>query len=210
MTSEKFMVNSDAGCAAAIRYLGDEFAKKNALTPRDTLRLTLLTEETLGMVRAMVDEFYGQLWFVGEPGKCEIHLQATAPMDQDKKYELLSVSRSGKNVAAKGFMGRLGEVISNTLYNFGRVVDVYGQESMEYGMMVPPGIESPTVYDMTPVWTLNNYRKELDDSRAENAEADEAWDELEKSIVANLADDVVVGVKGDCIELVIVKNTEHQ
>jgi len=210
MVSEKFMVNSDAGCEAAVKYLGDEFAKENALSRRDALRLDLLTEETLGMVRAMLEDFYGQLWFEGKPGKSEIHLEATARMDKDKKYELLSVSKSGKNAAAKGFMGRLGEVISNTLYNFGRVVDVYGRESMEYGVMVPPGIENPSVYDMTPVWTLQSYREELDNQRAENAEADEAWDELEKSIVANLADDVIVGVKGDCIELVIVKKTNKQ
>ena len=42
--------------------------------------------------------------------------------------------------------------------------------------------------------------------RAIDAAADEAWDELEKSIVGKLADDVVVGVKGDRIELVITKD----
>ncbi len=32
-----------------------------------------------------------------------------------------------------------------------------------------------------------------------------AWDELEKSIVANIADEVQVGVQKDSVELVIIK-----
>jgi len=77
---------------------------------------------------------------------------------------------------------------------------------MQYGIITPPGIETPAVYDMTPVWTLQTYRANLEEKHVDNEAADAAWDELEKSIVANLADDVVVGVKGDCIELVIIKN----
>ena len=37
-------------------------------------------------------------------------------------------------------------------------------------------------------------------------DAGEAWNALEKSIVGKLADDVVVGVKGDRIEMVIIKD----
>ena len=32
------------------------------------------------------------------------------------------------------------------------------------------------------------------------------WDELEKSIIANLADDVIVSVKGNRVEIEIKKN----
>jgi len=206
MVSEKFMVNSNAGRIAAATYVGEEFARDQALDKHNAMRLQLLTEETLGMIRAMVDEFYGQIWFEGDDKRFEIHLEATASMDDDKKHDLMSVSRSGKNVAVKGFMGKLGELISNTLYSFGRVVDEYGSETMQYGIITPPGIETPTVYDMTPVWTLESYRTNLEQKHEKDTAADAAWDELEKSIVANLADDVVVGVKGDCIELVIVKN----
>lgn len=205
MTSEKFMVNSDAGRMAAATYVSEEFARQNHLSAHDALRLRLLAEETLGMVRAMVDDFYGRIWFVGDDNAFEIHLEATAPMDSDKKHELLSVSSTGRNIAARGFMGMLGEVISDTLYHFGRVVDAYGQENMQYGMIAQTGIETPYTFDVTPVWTLQNYRAGLEDSRDSSADANVAWDELEKSIVANLADDVIVGVKGDCIELIIVK-----
>jgi hypothetical protein len=33
----------------------------------------------------------------------------------------------------------------------------------------------------------------------------EAWDELEKSVIASVADDVIVGVKGKNAKVVIIK-----
>ena len=45
----------------------------------------------------------------------------------------------------------------------------------------------------------------VDKVKSENMAARAAWDELEKSIVANIADDVKVSVKGNNVELVIEK-----
>jgi hypothetical protein len=206
MVSEKFMVNSDAGRMAAARYATDNFAWHAGLNRHDTLRLNLLVEETLGMVKAMVDDFYGRLWFSGDSEACEIHLEATANMDSDRKQELLSVSSSGKNASAKGFMGMLGDVISRALHNVGRAVDeAYGESAVSGSVMAPAGLGTPDLYDLTPVWTLEQYRANVEKGRLESDALEQAKEDLEKSIVANLADDVVVGVKGDRIELVIAK-----
>ncbi len=48
-------------------------------------------------------------------------------------------------------------------------------------------------------------QKYKNDVEAEKNDDPEAWDELEKSIIANLADDVKVGVLKDKIELVVIK-----
>ena len=200
--SDKFMVNSDAGRMAAARYATENFAWQAKLDKRDTLRLDLLVEETLGMVKAMLDDFYGQIWFVADGKACEIHFEATSDMDVEKRQELLSVSSTGKNVAHRGFMAKLGEVISGALHGFGRTMDAYGQETVKYGIVHSP---SPMMgnADMMTVWTLQTYRDGLDQASDDDAEA--ALDELEKSIVAKLADDILVGVKGDRINLVIKK-----
>ena len=201
MVSEKFMVNSEAQRMAAARYATEEFARSAKLGQRDTLRLTLLVEETLGMMKAMVDEFYGQLWFAGEGNKCQLHLQATANVNADAKEELLSVSTTGKNAAAKGFMSMLGEVISSAAHSFGKGLDAaYGQNAVQYGFVSPGGMGTPDVYDLTPIWTLQEYRTNL---QSGGDETEKALEDLEKSIVANLADDIVVGVKRDRIEMVI-------
>ena len=48
-------------------------------------------------------------------------------------------------------------------------------------------------------WSLNNYRNVVHEENVED------WDELEKSIIASLADDVIVGVKGKKASIVVVK-----
>ena len=203
MVSDKFMVNSEADRMAAARYATENFAWQAKLDKRDTLRLDLLVEETLGMVKNMLEDFYGQIWFVSEGSTCEIHFEATANMDADKKEELLSVSSTGKNAAAKGFMGKLGDFISSTLYDIGHTMDVYGQQAIQYGIVHTPATMSG-FDEMMPVWTLQAYKQGLEGAKGED-DADAALDELEKSIVARLADDVIVGVKGDRIDMVIVK-----
>lgn len=204
MVSDKFTVNNDAQRMAAARYVTESFAEQAGLDGRNALRLELLVEETLGMVKTMLDSFYGQIWFTADGRDVEIHFEATADMDADKKEELLSVSSTGKNVAAKGFMAKLGEMISGALHSAGRSIDAYGQETMKYGVVHTP--ELMAAYpDMMTIWTLQTYRVDLDQARTDGDFAEEAWDELEKSIVAKLADDVAVGVRGDRIDLVIRK-----
>ena len=206
MKSEVFMLNSDAGRMAAARYVTEEFARGLGLDKHESLRLELLTEETLGMVKALVDDFYGQIWFEGEGKRCEIHLQATADMNADRREELLSMSSSGRNAAAKGFMAMLKDVVSGAMHSFGRSMNDYGREVARYGIVNPADVGGFAVDAMVPIWSLQTYRTGLETQRLDNAEADAAWDELEKSIVGKLADDVVVGVKGDRIEIVITKD----
>ena len=201
--SDKFMVNSDAERMAAARYATENFAWQAKLDKRDTLRLDLLVEETLGMVKTMLDDFYGQMWFVADGKACEIHFEATANMNADRKEALLSVSSTGKNASAKGFMAKLGEVISGALHGMGKTIDAYGQETIKYGIVHAPGTMGSA--DMMPVWTLQTYRSDLNQALGTDGSVEEAFDELEKSIVARLADDVIVGVKGDRIDLVIKK-----
>ncbi len=203
IVSDKFMVNSDAGRMAAARYATENFAWQIKLDKRDALRLDLLVEETLGMVKNMLEDFYGQLWFTANGKACEIHFEATSDMDVDKRQELLSVSSTGRNTATRGFMAKLGEVVSGAMHGFGRTMDAYGQETLKYGIVHSP---SPMMgnADMMTVWTLQTYRNDLDKANGDD-DVEAALDELEKSIVAKLADDILVGVKGDRIDLVIKK-----
>jgi hypothetical protein len=54
--------------------------------------------------------------------------------------------------------------------------------------------------DYAYLWSLDQYRSTVD--RSERAEE---WDELEKSVIASVADDVVVGVKGKRADIVVIK-----
>ena len=54
--------------------------------------------------------------------------------------------------------------------------------------------------DYSSVWSLEQYR-----STVRREEQTAAWDELEKSVIASLADDVIVGVRGKRADIIIVK-----
>ncbi len=208
MVSDKYLVNSETGHMAAIQQATEAFAKALKLDRHSILRLGLLAEETLGMVKAMVEEFYDQLWFSGDAGRCEVHLQATAAkLDAGRRKKLISASSSGRNASAKGFMALLGGVIADALYGAGKAMDTYGTETIRSGLAGAGPVDPlPGLNDMTPLWTLSNYKKVISRELGADEDAERAWDELEKSIVASLADEVIVGVKNDRIELVIVKD----
>ena len=55
-------------------------------------------------------------------------------------------------------------------------------------------------------WSMRRYESELSTRMQQNdAAALEAWDELEKSVVTRVADDVKVYIRSGTVELVILK-----
>ena len=116
-------------------------------------------------------------------------------MSKEKKETLIAVSASKKNAAASSFMGKIRDVAENML--------LFSEESSGYA----PHSDYLYGYDTIDVhytyaWTLEYYVKQqkerLPDTSGE-------WDQLEKSIVAKLADDVIVGVRGKKVEIIIKK-----
>ena len=55
-------------------------------------------------------------------------------------------------------------------------------------------------------WSLSQYRENVGDLYEQGNLEEEVWDELEKSVLANLADDVKVGVRKDQVDITVDKN----
>ncbi|MBQ3424617.1 MAG: hypothetical protein IJH38_05415 [Clostridia bacterium] len=127
-----------------------------------------------------------------------LHLRVETITDAKMRSELLASSSSGKNEAARTLMGRLREF-------FFRNVD---EEIANYR---PPylavGIANPTLTSYTDwEWTLTRYQDAVSAGAKDNdREALDAWDELEKSVVSHVADDVKVSIKGWTTEMIIEK-----
>ncbi len=205
METGKIAINNRGiGMTKAFAEL-DKFAQYQGLNRKEALRLRLLTEEMFGMVQGIVGDFGAYFWLEGENKKTEIHLEAYVNMDMDKREELLSVSSSGKNMAAKGVMGKLRDLMESYLLNY-EDISRYAADSGinmfpydDYGMMYA-GMDWNSHY-----WSLEKYKNGVEEHKGENSAA-QAWDELEKSIVGKLADDVLVGIRSDKVELIIKKN----
>ena len=54
-------------------------------------------------------------------------------------------------------------------------------------------------------WSLLRYQNSLSAMKEDKPEAAEAWDELEKSVVSSVADDVKVNIQGFQTEMIIIK-----
>ena len=174
----------------------ERVAEYNGFTHKQTLQLRLLCEEIDGMLPNIIDDFEGDLWIDFEDGVCKVNIDIKIPeINADKREDLIGISKSKKNAAAKGIVGKIRDAIENFLLS---------EEAMG-AFEVTPG----TFYftngicegvDFPYLWTLNQYRGEVTQE-----EQPENWDELEKSVIASVADDVIVGIKGRQAKIVIVK-----
>ena len=54
------------------------------------------------------------------------------------------------------------------------------------------------------VWSLAGYKQSLEDGESEEGDSQDAWDELERSIVASLAKDVTIGIRSNVVDMTIL------
>ncbi len=181
---------------AAILDESERFAAYIGLNHKQTLQLRLLCEETDGMLPSIVDDFDGEMWFEYENGVCTLSVSIKlSEMTAEKKEELIKVSKNKKNAAAVGIVGKIRSAVEDLFLD---------SESMEAIAASTDHARMASGFsggmDFSYYWSLDRYRSSV--SPTEKAEE---WDELEKSVIASASDDVIVGVKGSCVSIVIVK-----
>ena len=176
----------------------EKVAAYKGLSPKNALHLRLLTEEMMGMMRSITGETKGDFWIEDQDDVYQLHLQVTTRMDSSKRDQLLAASSSGKNESAKGLMGRLRD-----FFDRGADEDV---AVFSNPLFLPGTLEHSTTPTLDWEWSMTAYEDALSDRvRQNDAAAKEAWDELEKSVVAHVADDVKVAIRGRIVEMMLIK-----
>ena len=194
MKSDVIKISKDADNLNKILCEAQKAAEAAALNEKQTRRTRLIAEEFVGMLKELSQNFDGEFW-VDRDGRSftfVTQLYINEAMDKQTKRKFINVSTDKKNAAAKGIMGKIRDIVENMLYPENAV---YSASFISYQL------ETAVLLDDR--WTLSKYR----DVERNNAEP---WDELEKSIIANLADDVIVSVKGHNVEIVIMKNFDKE
>ena len=189
MKTDVIHVSGKGSQTSAALELVDKVAAYKNLSPKNALHLRLLTEEMMGMMRAITGDVNGEFWIETKSGgQFELHLSATTQMDPLKRSRLLAASTSGMNEANRGFMGKIRAFFE-------------------------PVEDLPLVLDMGPEgtvsslnWSMQAYQQRIkeyvDESRAG---ASQAWDELERSVVAHVADEVKVRIEGFNVKMTVYK-----
>ena len=115
-------------------------------------------------------------------------------MGTDEKHYIRHIAKDKKNAAAVGIVGKIRNAVENLLLH---TEDANGCIPSSELFYLSAGYCGSA--NFSGMWTLNQYKVNAKEKKQED------WDELEKSIIANLADDVIVGVKGKKASIVIVK-----
>ncbi len=205
METNKIFVNDEEKRISLALAEADRFAGYQGLSVKEARRLRLLSEELLGMIRGIAGDYSAMFWIDGEGKNCHLHLNAKTEMDLEKREELIAASTSGKNEAAVGIVGKLRNMIEigmQSLEDTSRISAEMGMPSMFYDYGSDP---NPIMTDVM-TWSLSQYRENVGDLYEQGNLEEEVWDELEKSVLANLADDVKVGVRKDQVDITVDKN----
>ena len=195
MKTDVIAVSSQGARMESALLQADKVAAYKGLSAKAALHLRLLAEEAMGLMRSITGETEGLFWIEDQDDEYELHLQVKTTLSEEERTRLLSVSSTGKNESAKGIMGRL-----RAFFDWESDEDAADVS----GLFLPDAMESSPMLDWE--WSLRRYESALYSRVAQNAPgAREAWDELEKSVVKNVADDVKVYIRSGIVELVILK-----
>ena len=191
MKTDVITISSSGEHMEAALAQAEKVAAYKGLNGKNALHLRLLTEEMMGMMRSIAGRVQGKFWIEDEDGIYQLHLTVHTSMSEQKREKLLSAASSGKNEASKGIMGKIRAFFEPAEDN-----------PLFVTSMMSDGPEGLT--DMN--WSMYAYREQLERYVAEQRDgAAEAWDELEKSVVSHVADDVKVSIRGRDVEMIISK-----
>lgn len=81
-------------------------------------------------------------------------------------------------------------------------VDAYAAGfSPIYSEIVSVSAAAAVAKNVPYIWSLNQYKS----STAADPEKKEEWDELEKSVLAKVADEIEIGISGGFVEMIVYK-----
>ena len=206
MKTEHIKISNDGTGMNEALNLTDSLAVSLKLSKKQSFHLRLLAEEMFSMVRAIAGNFNADFWIEENDRNCQLHLEtAKMQLDYEKRREFLSVSTTGKNIASRGIMEKIRDIFEAGLYGMEESLKLqseYGGGLSLYGAMDNLGTMDVGLADAIYSWSMQKYKSEIEAERSDNPDE---WDEIEKSIIANIADDVKVGVRKDSLGIIIEK-----
>ncbi|MBQ3842032.1 MAG: hypothetical protein II820_05000 [Ruminiclostridium sp.] len=200
MKTDIYRFERDQTDVDSISELASKIAVYNGLDRDQELKLNLLCEELIELLPNLLKYGNGRFWIENKEREYELHavVEADELLSGESMESILSVSKTGRNVAAVGIMGRIRAAAEMMLARYAQSVGTSGAPAVGTGTVLYDKGQFADPIGYTNEWSLEKYRTEV-------TKGTEAWDELEKSIVANMADDVTVGIMGGRVEITVKK-----
>ena len=197
MKSESIVISTNEGNIDKVLEVVEAFSKD--LDHKAGLRIRLLAEETMNLIRSITGEMDAEFFLERDDNQVRLHLNTNTIMFAAKRKELMEISTSKENAAAKGFMGKIREVFELAMLP----KDERSARESRIGMM---GLVDPTALSATSseTWKMSNYKDSVDKMDQDTEFAQEARNELERSILGNIAKEVEISSIGDDVKMTII------
>lgn len=170
-------------------------ADYNQLAHKPSIQLRLLAEEMIGIEKGILGFVRGEFYMENEGNEYKLYLEAQLNLEASEREAFVKVSSSKSNEAYKGFKGKLLKVIDSM--TGANAAAGGGMSPLASGYMeneVITGFQSNSL----DLWQLTRYEEESKDNR-------EIWDEMEKSIVARLADEILISFREGKLTMTVIK-----
>lgn len=160
------------------------------LDSKDMGCLRLLAEEMFSMCRELLEVDTLDFEVKCNKGGYTLRAVTKTRVREVAREHFLSISSNGKNTENHGIKGMLGAVLE--VLSFEGDQEFYGPAWI-YGVHAMGG-------EYACMWTLSQYMQ-----LAPKEKVKSEWDGIEKSIIANFADDVSIGVRSGKLEMTVTK-----
>jgi len=181
----------------------ESVAAYKGLSEKNAGYLRLLTEELTGMIRSLsnVYEDVDTLFYIEDHDKkFTVTVTKKIFMTSEIREKLLAFATTGSNSAVKGIMSRIRDIFVRAMEPMDE-----GTVGVDVASVIFPFEESSpmaAIYPETNLWSLTQYREAVN-NKEDNKED---MEELERSIVANIADEVKVFIQNDQVKVVAYKD----
>ena len=171
----------------------EKLADLQNLSEKQSRQLRLLTEELLGFEKGILGFSEGEMYIENKGMEYKVCLHSDVQLDVWTREYAADCSSTHKNAAYSGFKGKLRKIV-DTMCDY----DALSPTSMETAgyLSASPEMYAAESYDYA--WSMSEYREQVKKDTEE-------WDMLEHSILANLADDVIVAARKNFIDIIVVK-----
>lgn len=194
MKTDDYTITGTDNDITEINSVIEKVASFNDLPEKDKNKLQLLAEELIGMEKGLLGFTQGLFHIENTGTEYRLCLHADMNVDLDTQERFVNMSKTQKNEAYKGFLGKVRLVADTFLYQ-PTGEEMLGFEAYSLSESYAPYL-SPADYDMT--WSFSKYKDDIDDTAP-------VWDELEHSVIASLSDDLIVATRNKSIDVIVVK-----
>ena len=201
MKEEKVTIKSSGEGFEKALNVTAALGQEVGLDKAEQVRLRLLTEELIGLLRGIAGDITAEYSVKQFGREFTFKLEGDVVMDSKMHKQLIESSSSGENASVKGFTGKLREMIATMVLpgTLGHTL-VSGFSMGLMTMSTPSSVSETTAAAQAYMWSMEKYTSSVKESGNKKE-----WDTLERSIIANVADEIKVGIQGSRVEITVYK-----